>query len=246
MSRRSALPTLRQQRRTARGAYRLAALEVGLEGAGAASALASSRPTRYAAVARRPRSSVTLAAALQRAAGPARHCVRVVTDSAINRDTTKAGYITPENSSSMTRARAIGSSGTMSPSPTPDIVVKLRKRSSIHVRGLPEPTSAPEPTGAVMQVAADHRPPTMDYGLWTDIDFPLGQRRRHHARAATESQEHRCAEPDRPRGVLGEEPDGRERRGDEPQRCASERHQPAQQHRAENQQDTEDGGDVGT
>src|SRR3982751_3936529 len=74
--------------------------------------------------------------------------VRVVTDCAINRDTTRARYITPENSSIMTRARDIGRRGTMSPSPTPDSVVKLRKSSSIHVRGLPEAARAPKLPGS--------------------------------------------------------------------------------------------------
>jgi hypothetical protein len=66
---------------------------------------------------------------------------------AINRDTTRAMYITPENSSIMTRARAIGRRGTISPSPTPDSVVKLKKSNSIHVRGWSEPTRAPKLPG---------------------------------------------------------------------------------------------------
>ena len=43
-------------------------------------------------------------------------------------------YMTPANCSSITSARAIGVSGMMSPSPTPDSVVKLRNNSSIQVR----------------------------------------------------------------------------------------------------------------
>ena len=46
-----------------------------------------------------------------------------------------AMYITPENIASIVSARAKGESGTMSVRPTPDSVLKLRNRSSIHVRG---------------------------------------------------------------------------------------------------------------
>src|SRR3546814_18981316 len=46
-----------------------------------------------------------------------------------------AMYITPENIASIVSARARGESGTMSLSPTPDSVLKLRNSSSIHVRG---------------------------------------------------------------------------------------------------------------
>ncbi len=43
-----------------------------------------------------------------------------------SRETTKATYITPENCSSMTNARACGCSGTTSLKPTPDSKLKLR------------------------------------------------------------------------------------------------------------------------
>src|SRR3546814_6201939 len=63
-----------------------------------------------------------------------RCCCRL-TVSAITRETAMAMYITPENIASIVSARARGESGTMSLSPTPDSVLKLRNSSSIHVRG---------------------------------------------------------------------------------------------------------------
>lgn len=54
---------------------------------------------------------------------------------AISRETTRARYITPANSSIITSERAAGVSGNMSPRPTPDRVVKLRNSSSVQVRG---------------------------------------------------------------------------------------------------------------
>jgi hypothetical protein len=60
------------------------------------------------------------------------HFPRIV--SPINRDTTSEMYMTPVNSSTMTSARAIGDTGTMSPRPTPDRQVKLRNSNSIQER----------------------------------------------------------------------------------------------------------------
>ena len=51
---------------------------------------------------------------------------------AMRRETTMAMYMTPLNISSMMSERAIGATGVISLSPTPERVLKLRKSSSSH------------------------------------------------------------------------------------------------------------------
>jgi hypothetical protein len=82
---------------------------------------------------------------LQQQASPTRSCSHGLRN---QRDTTKARYITPENSSIMDEGARHRQERYDVAQPDADSVVKLRKSSSIHVRGLPEPARAPKLPGS--------------------------------------------------------------------------------------------------